>query len=141
MNTKIFLAAALSFGLMTVGIDTALAQVTTTRVSTRQVQRLLTTIETKIGVLKDEAGRVSTRTGRQETGNADDLGRYLDELSASVSRLDDSFDARQPINDQLRETMSAATVVDQFMMRPWSISPTGPMTRSISCIEIISSKL
>jgi len=115
MNTKIFLAAALSFGLMTVGIDTALAQVTTTRVSTRQVQRLLTTIETKIGVLKDEAGRVSTRTGRQETGNADDLGRYLDELSASVSRLDDSFDARQPINDQLRETMSAATVVDQFM--------------------------
>src|SRR6185369_15485493 len=54
-------------------------------------------------------------TGRQDTENANDLGRYLDELNASVSRLDDSFDARQPINDQLRETMSAATVVDQFM--------------------------
>jgi hypothetical protein len=116
MKTKIFLAAALGFGLMTViGIDTVVAQVTTTRVSTRQVQRLITRIETKIEILKDEAERVSTRTARQEAGTADDLGRYLDQLNASVSRLDDSFDARQPINDELRQTMSDATTVDQFM--------------------------
>jgi hypothetical protein len=116
MKARIFLSAALGLCLMTVvGLERAAAQVSTTTVSTRQVQRLITRIETKIEVLKDEADRVSNRTGRQDVNATDDLGKYLDELNASVNRLDDSFDARRPYADELREAMSDATVVDQFM--------------------------
>jgi hypothetical protein len=119
MKTSTFLTVVLCLGLMSiVGIDTVSAQVTTTRVSTRQVQRLITKIETKIEVLKGEADRVAARTGRQDTGVApDEFGQYLDDLVASMNRLDDSFDARQPVDAELREVMSDATVIDQFMAR------------------------
>src|SRR5438045_9074776 len=110
MKPRIFLAAALSVGLMTViGVDTAAAQVNPTRASARQIQRLMTTIETKIEVLKGEAERAATRTGRQGTENVGDLGRYLDELNTSVNRLDATLDARQAADNALRETMSADT--------------------------------
>jgi len=119
-TASFFLKAVLGLALVAgFGITTTPAQVST-RVSTRQVQRLLTRIETKIEVLKDEAERVSTRSGRQNQQNQDvndagDLARYLDELNASVSRLDDAFDGRQMTDAELREAMSDATVVDQFM--------------------------
>lgn len=118
MKTRVFLAGTLALLLMSVvETTTASAQTTTSRVTARQVQRLLTRIETKIEVLKDEADRVSTRTvGQNQTAaNVDDLGRYLDELNTSVTRLDDTYDGRQPVDVELRDAMSDATLVDQFM--------------------------
>lgn len=120
ISSRSFLVGVLSAVLtFLIGVTAAPGQVSSTRVSTRQVQRLLTRIETKVEVLKDEVDRVETRSGRQnqDTEAVGDLGRYLDELNASVSRLDDAFDARQLINDELREAMSNATVIDQFMVQ------------------------
>ena len=120
MKTKIFLSTVLSLSLLAIfGVSASDAQVSTTRVTTRQVQRLITRIETKIEVLKDEADRVATRTGgqNQTSTNSDELGRYLDELNTSVTRLDDTFDGRQPVDSELRDAMSDATVVDHFMSR------------------------
>ena len=119
MKTKIFCAGVLGLLLTMVGgVSTASSQVNTTRVSTRQVQRLLTRIETKIEVLKDEADRAAARGGRQNqdsNSNISDLSRYLEELNTSVTRLDDSLDTRQPVDNDLREAMSDATLVDRYM--------------------------
>ena len=119
MKTRIFFTGVLALMMtMVVGITTTSAQISNTRVSTRQVQRLLTRIETKIEILKDESNRVATRSGRQNqdtVSDASELSRYLDDLNRSVTRLDDTFDARQPVDSDLREAMSDATVIDQYM--------------------------
>jgi len=123
MKTRILLTVFFSMLIAIVCNNQGVAQVANTRVSTRQMQRLITTIETKIGILKDEAARVANRTnqqGRQDTQDADttdELGRYLNELETTVTRLDDSFDARQAVDADLREAMSDATAVDHYMTR------------------------
>jgi len=120
MKTKIFLITILSLMIAAMaGVTSTPAQVNARTASTRQIQRLLTRIETKIEILKDEADRAVTRTGRQNQDSADvsDLSRYLTDLNTSVSRLDDTYDGNQPVENDLREAMSDATLVDQFMTR------------------------
>jgi hypothetical protein len=120
MKTRILLITLLSLITAAIpGVMTATAQENVPRVSTPQVQRLLTRIETKIEVLKEEADRAATRTGRQNQDATDvsDLGRYLTDLNTSISRLDNTYDAHQPVDNDLREAMTDATVVDQFMTR------------------------
>jgi hypothetical protein len=138
MKIRILFAAAFCIGMAAIGLVTnAPAQVTPTRATTRQMQRLITKIETKIEILKDEADRISSRPGRQDRGDVqnqdatDELSRHLDELNASVSRLDDSFDARQPIDNEVREAMSDATVVDQYMNRNRVSVPAQSQWRSL----------
>ena len=102
MKTKIFLITILSLMIAAMaGVTSTTAQVNARTASTRQIQRLLTRIETKIEILKDEADRAVTRTGRQNQDSADvsDLSRYLTDLNTSVSRLDDTYDGNQPVEN------------------------------------------
>src|SRR5436309_4120654 len=121
MTAKILLMAVLSLGtVVSINVGPAAAQINSTRASTRQTQKLITRIETKIDILKDEVQRVSNRPNRDEPAGGPstaDLGRYLDDLTASVTRMDSAYDARQPIDNELRDAMSDATRVDQFMVQ------------------------
>ena len=111
-------AALMVLGLLTIVVSTApstSSQVTTARPDPRQTQTLLIRIETKIGVLKDEAQRVADRNPNASTPNQ--LGEYLSTLEQSVTRLHETFDNRGPITNDLRDAMSNATVVDQYVTR------------------------
>jgi hypothetical protein len=111
-------SALMVLGLLTIVVSTApsaSSQVTTARPDPRQTQTLLIKIETKIGVLKDEAQRIADRNPNAATPNQ--LGEYLSTLEQSVTRLHETFDNRGPITNDLRDVMSNATLVDQYVTR------------------------
>jgi len=117
-NMKVKLVFVMVLGLLTIVLSTApraFAQVTTPRPDPRQTQTLLIRIETKIGVLKDEAQRITDRNPNAATPNQ--LGEYLSTLEQSVTRLHETFDNRGPITNDLRDVMSNATVIDQYVVR------------------------
>jgi hypothetical protein len=87
----------------------------TTRATTRQTEILLTRIETKIDILKDEVDRVSERN----TSNSDvePLPDYLSALQQELTQLQETFEARNPIDTDVNNTLITATRIDQFMLR------------------------
>ena len=112
MKVKLLLVTIL--GLLTVVVSSvpyAFAQAT----SARQTQTLLIRIETKIDVLKDEAQRVGARNTNTTTPNQ--LGEYLSTLEQSVTRLHQTFDNRAPITNDLKETLTNATLIDQYIVQ------------------------
>ena len=116
MKVKLVLMTIL--GLFTIVVSTvpyAFAQVTPARTDARQTQTLLIRIETKIDVLKDEAQRIADRNPNAATPNQ--LGEYLSTLEQSVARLHETFDNRGPINNDLRDALANATMIDQYLLR------------------------
>ena len=112
MKGKLLLVTIL--GLLTVVVSSvpyAFAQAT----SARQTQTLLIRIETKIDVLKDEAQRVGARNTNTTTPNQ--LGEYLSTLEQSVTKLHQTFDNRAPIANDLRDTLTNATLIDQYIVQ------------------------
>ena len=108
MKVKFILATIL--GLLTIVVSTvpsASAQAT----SARQTQTLLIRIETKIDVLKDEA----QRAGARNTTTPNQLSEYLSTLEQSVTRLHETFDNRAPITNDLRDVLTNATMIDQYL--------------------------
>ena len=115
---KVQLTLAMVFGLLTIIVSTApcaSAQVTPARPDPRQTQTLLIRIETKIGVLKDEAQRIADRNPNAATSNQ--LGEYLSTLEQSVTRLNETLGNRGAITNDLRDVMSNATLIDQYVTR------------------------
>ena len=110
MKGKLLLVTIL--GLLAVVVSSvpyAFAQAT----SARQTQTLLIRIETKIDVLKDEAQRVGARNTNTTTPNQ--FSEYLSTLEQSVTRLHETFDNRAPITDDLRDALTNATMIDQYL--------------------------
>ena len=89
---------------------------TATRATTRQIDTLLTRIETKIDILKDEIDRVAERN--TSAGNdVDLLPDYLTSLQQETTRMHETFEGRNPIDNDVNDALVSATRIDQFMLR------------------------
>jgi hypothetical protein len=98
-------------------VPSASAQITVARTNVRQTERLLIRIETKIDVLKDEAQRFANRNTNTSTGTADQLTDYLTTLEQSVTKLNETLDNRAPLTQDLRDVLTNATLIDQYLVR------------------------
>jgi hypothetical protein len=95
----------------------ASAQVTGTRTNVRQTETLLIRIETKIDILKEEAQRFANRNTNTGTGTSDQFTDYLSTLEQSVIKLHETLDNRAPLTEDLRDALTNATMIDQFLVR------------------------
>jgi hypothetical protein len=77
---------------------------------------LLTRIETKIDILKDEIDRIAERNTSNVT-NTEALPDYLTSLQQELTQMQDAFDARNPIDNDVNDALIDATRIDQFMLR------------------------
>src|SRR5690348_17316314 len=110
-NMKFKLGLVTFLGLLTF-VASTFAQVNSSRT---QTQTLLIRIETKIGVLKDEAQRIADRNTNAASSN--ELIEYLSTLEQSVTRLHETFDNRGAITNDLNDALTNATMIDQYLVK------------------------
>ncbi|CAN5152907.1 hypothetical protein BH20ACI2_BH20ACI2_06020 [soil metagenome] len=111
MKEKRFSSLLLGLFLIGMAATVSFGQGTGIRSTTQQFDRLLTRIETKIDILKDEADRVSN------SAPDDRLGEYLTSVEQTAATLRETFDARNPVRDDLNRLLSDAAEVDRFFAR------------------------
>ena len=118
MKAKLFFITLLSMITMAISaVPSTFAQITGTRANARQTETLLIRIETKIDVLKDEAQRVAERRANTDPGATDQLTDYLTTLEQSVTRLRETLDNRVPLAQDIRDVLTNATLIDQYLGR------------------------
>ncbi|MEJ7623644.1 MAG: hypothetical protein WKF34_06595 [Pyrinomonadaceae bacterium] len=92
----------------------ALGQRASSGASIRQTETLMIRIETKLDILKDEAERVAASSSDPDQ---DVLGQHLMALEQSAARMRETFDARDPMMDDVNDVLMAARQVDQYLAR------------------------
>lgn len=115
MRVRIFKTFAMSV-ILTGLAASALGQRTTGVATIRQTETLLIRIETKLDTLKDEAARVAESSSDADLAQ-DALGQHLTALEQRLARMRETFDARDPITDDVNDVLMAARDVDQFLAR------------------------
>ncbi len=115
VKTSFFLLFALA-SLLVFSLSLSAQVRNTGRATTRQTETLLTRIETKIDILKDEVDRIAERN-TSSANNVEPLPDYLAALQQELTQLQETFEARNPINNDVNNTLISATRIDQFMLR------------------------
>lgn len=102
------------FAIIFATVGNVAAQVRPYRVTDRQVQTLLTRIETRTDTFKRQ---VETALNRNRVDNVreDPINDYIADFENATDSLKENFDARSSVREDVSEVLDRATFIDQFM--------------------------
>lgn len=112
-NIYSFYALALLAIFATVGSITA--QVRPYRVTDRQVQTLLTRIETRSDTFRRQMNTALDRSRVNNTNTEDDIFEYITEFENATDTLKERFGARRSVQSDVSDVLNRASSIDQFM--------------------------
>lgn len=87
------------------------------RVSDRQVQSLLSQIETRSNAFRDAVDRTLDNSNVNNTGREDSINQMVANFENATDTLKGNFDARRSTSADVREVLSRATLINSFMQR------------------------
>jgi hypothetical protein len=105
------------------------AQIRAYRVTDRQVQTLLSRIETNTDRFKTQADRALDRSALDGTGTEDSLNAMISQFETSTNLLRDNFNARRSTGANVEDVIGRAAVIDAFVGRT-RLSGQAPTTWS-----------
>ena len=112
---KFFALALFMTGLTaTISVE---AQTRPYRVSDRQVQNLLTRIETKTNTYKDALDRALDQSRLNSTNREDNINEFVSDFENATDRLKDNFNDRRSVSGDVQEVLNRAAFIDRFMNR------------------------
>ena len=117
MRRQIFLLAILSLFtvFLTMPLNTT-AQTRTYTATNRQVQTLLTRIQTRTDLFRQSVDSVTNRRN-SNVGNANEINNYIADFESAVNALEQRFNSRNSTSADVEDVLSRATEIDQFMRR------------------------
>lgn len=86
------------------------------RATNRQIQTLLTRIETRTNTFRNEMNRAANRN-RINSNERDDLARYVSEFDRSTNELRSEFRQRETVNNEVTEVLNNALPINELMGR------------------------
>jgi len=112
---KFFALALFMTGLTaTISVE---AQTRPYRVSDRQVQNLLTRIETKTNTYKDALDRALDQSRLNSTNREDNINEFVSDFENATDTLKQNFDDRRSVSNDVQEVLNRAAFIDRFMSR------------------------
>jgi len=109
-----------TLALFMTGLTTAIsveAQNRPYRVSDRQVQNLLTRIETKTNTFKDALDRALDQSRLNSTNREDNINEFVSDFENATDTLKQNFDDRRSVSNDVEEVLNRAAFIDGFMNR------------------------
>lgn len=103
------------FALFLGAVGSVQAQVRPYRVTDRQVQTLLTRIETKTDTFKRQMDVALDRSRINNTNTEDSVSSYISEFENATDSLKERFEDRRSVQNDVSEVLSRAGYIDQFM--------------------------
>lgn len=100
-----------------VSVNSVAAQTRAYRVSDRQVQTLITRVETRTDSFKDAVNRALDRSRLNNTDREDNVVAFIEDFERATDRLRNNFDGRRSVVADVEEVLSRASVINDFMQR------------------------
>ncbi len=95
-------------------VGSVAAQVRPYRVTDRQVQTILTRLETRTDTFKRQVDTALNRNGVDNV-REDPIRDYITDFENATDSLKRNFDARRSVKNDVSEVLNRATFIDQFM--------------------------
>lgn len=112
---RIFAALSVSLIYLAATVGMSYAQQRGYWVNDRQVQTLLTRIETKTDTYKRQMNSALDRSAIDDTNWEDSVFDYITEFENSTDRLKQRFDSRESVGSDVSEVLNRAAYIDRFM--------------------------
>lgn len=87
------------------------------RVSDRQVNAVLTRIETRTDNFKRRMDTALDRSRLDDTEREDDVMEYITQFENATDRLRQKFDAKESVDTDVQDVLNRAAVINHFMNR------------------------
>ncbi|MBC7901230.1 MAG: hypothetical protein H7070_14385 [Saprospiraceae bacterium] len=97
--------------------NTAFAQNTSPRATNRQIQTLLTRIETKTDTFKREMDYALDRTPIAGTSAEDRYSDFIGDFETATDALRAGFSSRQDVSSEVSEVLNRSMFINRFMTR------------------------
>ncbi len=111
---RLFSLRAAVFIVLLLAVTSAMAQIAP-RATNRQIQTLLTRIETRTDSFRTEMERPVNRNRVNNATFQDIFARYISEFERSTNELRQEFNQRQTVNNEVTEVLNNALPINEIM--------------------------